>query len=131
MIISSQVQEHGLMPNLKEVRQDQKKRIVSDFIVDKRLCVNFPAWAVIAGTSYAFWDVLVPTTEEAVALTRKTLEKKGYLFRTEYMGRRRTTVSIYEIHSFLRNANLATFMLNFGDIDSASHDECAGSRGST
>ena len=34
--ISSQVQEHGLMFNLEEVRLDQKKRTVSVFVVDKR-----------------------------------------------------------------------------------------------
>ena len=34
--ISSEVQEHGLMFNLEEVRQDQKKRTVSVFVVDKR-----------------------------------------------------------------------------------------------
>ena len=34
--ISSEVQEHGLMFNLEEVRQDQKKRTVSVFLVDKR-----------------------------------------------------------------------------------------------
>ena len=82
--------------------------------------------AIIAGSSYAFWDVLLPTEEEAVALTRKTLENKEYFFRTEYMGRRRTTVSVYEVPSFLRDANLAAFMLNFGDIVSATHDGMRG-----
>ena len=38
------------------------------------------------------------------------------------MGRRRTTVSVYEVLSFLRDANLAAFMLQFGDIISATHD---------
>ena len=128
------------MFNLEEVRQDQKKRTVSVFVVDKRsLKIIKPAkdtvlaqlsslgikvQAIIAGTSYAFWDILIPTVEEAVALTRKTLENKEYFFRIEYMGRRRrrTTVSVYEVSSFLRDANLAAFMLQFGDIVSATHD---------
>ena len=39
------------------------------------------------------------------------------------MGRRRrTTVSIYEVPGFLRDANLAAYMLQFGDIVSATHD---------
>ena len=42
------------------------------------------------------------------------------------MGRRRTTVSVYEVPSFLRDANLATFILNFGDIVSATHDGMRG-----
>ena len=80
---------------------------------------------MIAGTSYAFWDILLPT-EEAVALTHKTLENKEYFFRTEYIGRRQTTVSVYEVPSFFRDANLAAFMLNFGDIVSATHDGMRG-----
>ena len=140
--ISSQEQEHGLMFNLEEVRLDQKKRTVSVFVVDKRSkkivkpakdmvlrllsSLGVKVQAIIAGTSYAFWDILLPTEDEAVALTRKTLENKEYFFRTEYMGRRRTTVSVYEVPSFLRDANLAAFMLNFGDIVSATHDGMRG-----
>ena len=140
--ISSQVQAHGLMCNLEEVRQDQKKRTVSVFVVDKRsrkivkpakdmvlhLLSNLgvKVQAIIAGSSYAFWDILLPTEDEAVALTCKTLENKEYFFRTEYMGRRRTTVSVYNVPSFLRDANLVVFMLNFGDIISATHDRMHG-----
>ena len=140
--ISSEIQEHGLMFNLEEVRQDQIKRTVSVFLVDKRSrkivkpakdmvlrqisSLGVKAQAIIAGASYAFWDILLPTTEEAVALTKKTLENKEYFFRTEYMGRRRTTVSVYEVPSFLRDANLAAYMLQFGDIVSATHDGMRG-----
>ena len=38
------------------------------------------------------------------------------------MGRRRTTISVYEVPSFLRDANLAAYMLNPGDIVSATHN---------
>ena len=140
--ISSEVQEHGLMFNLEEVRQDQKKRTVSVFVVDKRSrkivkpakdmvlrqisSLGVKAQAIIAGASYAFWDILLPTTEEAVALTKKSLENKEYFFRTEYMGRRQATVLIYEVPSFLRDANLAAYMLQFGDIVSATHDGMRG-----
>ena len=42
------------------------------------------------------------------------------------MGRRQTTVSMYEVLSFLRDANLAVYMLNFGDIVSDTHDGMRG-----
>ena len=80
------------MFSLEEVRQDQKKRIVSVFVVNKQshwivkpakdmvLCqltsLGIKVQAIIAGTSYAFWDILVPTEDEVVALTHKTLENK-------------------------------------------------------
>ena len=38
------------------------------------------------------------------------------------MGQQRTTVSVYEVPSFLRDANLAAYMLKFGDIVSVTHD---------
>ena len=140
--ISSDTQEHSLMFSLEEVRQDQKKITVSVFVVDKRSrkivkptkdmilrqlsSLGVKVQAIIAGTSYAFWDILIPTVEETVVITRKTLENKEYFFRTEYMGRRRTTVSVYEVPSFLRDANLAAFILQFGDIISATHDGMRG-----
>ena len=42
------------------------------------------------------------------------------------MERRRTTVSVCKVPSFLRDANLAAYMLNFGDIVSATHDRIRG-----
>ena len=83
------------MFNLEEVRLDQKKRMVSVFVVDKRSkkivkpvkdmvlrqlsSLDVKVQAIIAGTSYAFWDILLPS-EEAVALTQKSLENKEYFF---------------------------------------------------
>ncbi len=109
--ISNQVQEHGLLFHLEEVRQDQKKRMLSVFVVDKQSCkfvmptkdmilrqlssLGIKVRALIAATSYAFWYIPLPTVEEAVALTRKTFENKECFFRTEYIGRQRTTVSVY------------------------------------
>ena len=93
------MQEHGLLFNLEEVRQDQKKRTVSVFVVDKRSRKIKPAkdmvlrqlssrginmQAIIAGTSYAFWDILVPTEDEAVALARKNLENKEFFYFLSY-----------------------------------------------
>ena len=120
------------MFDLEEIRQDQKKRMVSVFVMDKRsrkivkpakdmvlrqlTSLGVKVQAIIAGTSYTFWDILLPTIVEAVALTRNSLENKEYFFHTEYIGWRRTMVSVYEVPSFLRDTNLAAYMLNFGDI---------------
>ena len=97
-----------------------------DMVLRQISSLGVKAQAIIAGASYAFWDILLPNIEDAVALTKKPLENKEFFFRTEYMGRRRTTVSIYEVPSFLRDANLAAYMLQFGDIVSATHDGMRG-----
>ena len=70
------------MFNLKEVRQDQKKRMMSVFVVDKwsrntKDGIMSTIQPECKGSShnswylYTFWDVLTSTVEEAVALTRK------------------------------------------------------------
>ena len=92
-----------------------------DMVLRQLSSLDIKAQAIIAGTSYTFWDILVPTVEEAVALTKKPLENKEFFSRTEYMGRRQTMVSIYQVPSFLRDANLPAYMLQFGDIVSATH----------
>ena len=97
-----------------------------DMVLRQLSSLGVKAQAIIAGTSCTFWDILVPTVEEAVALMKKPLENIEYFFRTEYMGRQRTMVSIYEVPSFLRDANLAAYMLQFGDIVSATHDGMRG-----
>ena len=60
--------------------------------------------------------MLALTAEVAVALTHKIIENKEYIFRNEYMGQQ-----IYKVPSF-GGANLAAYMLQFGDIVSATHD---------
>ena len=42
--------------------------------------------AIIAGTSYTFWDILLPSIEDAVVLMRITLETKDFFMWTKYLG---------------------------------------------
>ena len=93
-----------------------------DMVLRQFSSLGVKVQAIIAGTSYTFWDILVLTEDEAIALTRKTLENKEFFFHTEYTGWQQTTVSVYEVPSFFRDTNLAMYMLNFGDIVSATHD---------
>ena len=141
-LIFDLVKEKGVLFNLSEVRQDQQKRTVSIFVVDKRTrrivkstkdmvlkslaSLGVKVSAIIAGTSYAMWDVLLPTNEDAVALTRTTLETKEHFLRVEYLGRRRTTVTLYDVPWFLRDENMAAYMLQYGSIVGASHDVTRG-----
>ena len=130
--ISSQVQERGLGFNLEEVRHDQK-RTVSVFVEDKRSCkiVKPTEYMVIRqlsclgvkidGTSMAFGVCWCRLLKIPSPLFYPPPENKDYIFRTEYIERRLTTVSIYEVPSFLRR-KFSRFMLKFCDIVSASHD---------
>ncbi len=57
----------------------------------------------------------VPTSDAIAALTCNTLESKNYIFRIECLEQRRTTLLVFFI-----DENLAVYMLQFGDIVSAS-----------
>ena len=79
------------MFNLEEGKTKRKERCLS--VVDKRSrkivkpakdmvlrqlsSLGVKVEAIIAGTSYAFWDILVPTVEEAVALTKNLWKIKN------------------------------------------------------
>ena len=87
--------------------------------------------AVIAGTSLGFFVVffwwgglLSPAID--VAFMTKTLESQDYIFRYEYLGRRRTSVTVHEVPSYLIDKNIATYMLQFGVIIIVSHDSMYG-----
>ena len=67
----------------------QSREIVKpakDIVLRQLSSLGVKVQAIIAGTSYTFWDILLPTEDEAVAQTRKTLENKEFFFCTEYMG---------------------------------------------
>ena len=56
----------------------------------------------------------------------KTLESKEYIFCIEYLGRRRATVAVNGVPSYLLNENLAAYMLPFRDIAFAPRDSMRG-----
>ena len=66
----------------------QTKRIIEltkDSVTKYLANLGVKLSAVIVYTSYAFWNEQLPTTEDTIAITRKTLASKDYIFRTEYL----------------------------------------------
>ena len=140
--IFSDVKEKGLMFNLEQLKQDTQKRTVSVFLTDKKtkrsvrsgkdlvkkaltsLGVKFQR--IVAGDYFPLWDVLLPTEEDAVALTKKNHETKDYFVRVEYLGRRRTTVAVQEVPYYLLEDNIAAFLMEFGEIVNAELDSVHG-----
>ena len=140
--IADLVKAKGPSFNLEQVRLDQQKRTVSVFAFDKKTKrtvratkdlviksltgLGVKVLAVIAGISYPFWDVLLPTSEDAVALTRKPLDTKDHVFRVEYLGRRRTTVTVFDVPGYFFDENIAAYMMQYGEIIDVSHDSMRG-----
>lgn len=50
---------------------------------------------ILARRSNAFWAILLATDEEAKQLAESTLAKKSVRLQTEYMGTRRTKVTVH------------------------------------
>ena len=53
-------------------------KLAKDMVLHELSSLGVKSQAIIADTSYTFWDILIPTVEEAIALTQKTLENKEY-----------------------------------------------------
>ena len=81
---------------------------------------------IIAGNSYAMWRVLLPSPEDAVALTKTPLENKDHIFKVEYMGRRRTMVTLHEVPEYYGVKNLTAHMMDYGDVVAVHPDSYLG-----
>ena len=86
-----------------------------DMVMRQLSSLGVKVQAIIAGTSYAFGDELIPTAEEAVAQTRSSSKIKSTFSEANTWGGSEPQYQ-YTVSSFLRNANLADFMPNFGGI---------------
>ena len=134
MAISQQVRDYGLLYTLEVSvvtnKEEQfqsllltKKNVKTEDSVSRSLTsLGVKVLAIMVGTFDAFWDVLLPSVEDAVTLTLRTLETKQHLMHTEILGRRRITVAIFEVPSYLLDENLAAYLLQFGEIVSGTHD---------
>lgn len=93
-------------------------RIVTVFVVDKRLnkIIKSPPritflkrWPTRASKSkqimnwkdFKMWEILLPTSEDRIVLTRPDLQIEDNIIRVEYQGQGRTKVSVFEVPNFV------------------------------
>ena len=107
---------------------DQQKKSVGfcDWRTNKKECKTQKTKSlanlgvkVLAGTSYAFGDVLLPLTENAIAMK----ESKDYIFRTEYLGRG----SVWGSQPFHRCEFTRVHVFHSGTLCQYHTTRCAGS----
>ena len=75
-----------------------------------------------SGCRNIWYILLLLAIEDAVAFTWKTFKIGENIFKTEYLGLRSATLPVCEVPSYLVNENLATYMLQIGDI--SVREEC-------
>ena len=135
------VVEGGLLEDAQELKKIDK-RIVSVFVVDKRtrkicrstkdtvvkslMSLGVKPQRIVKGKGFFSWDILLPTPEDCLDMTRRDLITKDHIFRTEYEGRRRTRVAVFEVPPQVIGEHLAAYLKRYGEILTASCDNLNG-----
>ena len=67
--------------------------------------------------SFAIWDVLLPSKEQAAKAASSTIITKFFRLQPEYMGTRRVCVTVCNVPSFITREVLAAFLSKFGQVE--------------
>lgn len=75
---------------------------------------------VLARRSNAMWDILLATKDSAKALAGNILTTKSVRLQTEYLGTRKTRVTLHGVPLFIMEDHLGFSFLKFGQINDVS-----------
>lgn len=75
--------------------------------------LGFKPQQFIKGLVYFMWDILLPMPEDCVDVTSHDLITKDYIICTEYRGRLRTKVTVYEISDYILGENLGVYLMQY------------------
>ena len=67
--------------------------------------------------SFATWDVLLPSTEQAEKVASSKIMTKFFRLQPEYLGTRRIGVTICNVPAFITEEMLAAFLCAFGRVE--------------
>lgn len=106
------VKADGLIDDVQEFKVFEK-RMVSFFVVDKRtfkicrsmkdtvikslLSLGIKLQRTIKGSGFFMRNVLQPTAEHCLEMAKKVLITKDLILNTEYEGRQRTRMAVFEV----------------------------------
>ena len=135
------VTETGVMIQLPRLEEFQKKTILM-FVVDRKskklirssketvakliATTGVRAERIVKCKGYNTWNSLFKTEEVCIELSKKEIITKEYILRMEYMGRRRTTISVFEVPAVVPGEYLGAFLLKFGEITAITVDKFNG-----
>lgn len=71
---------------------------------------------VLAQHSNAMWDVLLQTEDAAILLEGSILTMKTARLQTEYMGQRKTKVTLHGVPAFISENHLGFFFSKFEEV---------------
>ena len=67
--------------------------------------------------SFATWDVLLPSEEQAAKLAGGNITSKYFRLQPEYMGRRRIKITVCNVPIALNEEALAAYLIKYGNIE--------------
>ena len=67
--------------------------------------------------SFATWDVLLPTEEQAVKAAASNIMTKHFRLQPEYKGTRRVRVTVCNVPAYITGAVLASYLSAFGKVE--------------
>lgn len=75
---------------------------------------------VKARRSNAMWDILQATEQEAKQLARSILKSKAVRLQTEYMGTRKSKITIHRVPIDISKDRMGAFFSKYGQVDDVS-----------
>ena len=135
------ITETGLivdLPKLEEIQKrcltlfvvDRKTRKVirasSDIIINLLATVGSRPLRVIKCKGYMTWSALFNSPEECLNISQKEVITQSYILRSEYMGKRRSTVAVHHVPHYVDGEHLGAFFLKYGEMVHIEVDELHG-----
>lgn len=75
---------------------------------------------MLAKRSNAMWDILIGDTEEAVKLTGSILTTKSLRMQTEYMGTRKTKITLHRMPMDITDDHLGAYFSQYEPVGNVS-----------
>ena len=67
--------------------------------------------------SFATWDVLLPTEEQAAKTAKSNIMTKNFRLQPKYKGTRRLRVTICNVPAYITGEVLASYLSAFGEVE--------------
>lgn len=81
---------------------------------------------IVCGVGAFMWDMLLPTTEDAIKMVNMDLITKDLILWTEYRGMKKTSVAVFEVPARMKGKALVAYFMQFGQILVYSSDHKVG-----
>lgn len=128
---------------MEQIRLEKyAKKTISLFVIDRKMkklihstkdivtklvaTVGMRAERITKVKGYNTLAALFKSEEDCIKLSKTKIITPDYILRMEYLGRRRTTISIFKAPGVVPGEYLAAYLLQFGDITEVNVDQYNG-----